>query len=789
MKYQSDVDPSIFCDGPLSVSNFSRRGTFADGLIDWSRETKKGDKASADVDLDALELQETDPAKQDIEGRQAIPSTNASAAREQLEGPPRGVYGCPVTQINPFDPTNNTEFLVGTRLFFDPYDSFTPEERFKRLVVDLAGPRRFNYPYIIIATSSVSGDADMSVYLEGRRKDKYEDRTVPIREYIGGSKTYTEDRPSGDFFEDSVFIPTDITISGGQGLALDVILYPFGGELFGLDNTLATTNADVRVLIIWYDFECRIPFKIAVTNPNATGIDVTLLGGIDDSKNDGEYEEPRTEYEYDFGNLTDLFPELDPFGRLIEEGDGSEMKKQKGQGANDNGREVVEKNPLPKQNSSDGTHVHTKGEQEGPTVFFPACPILLLTKENNIVRSGKSQIVTVDLVFVRNSGFPEVLIATNSIEGPAAWILVTVDGQLAGNSTEPQDGDVEAFENFVRLPTAEGTFMDVFVVSGGDRADSSNVQLTILLVNGVCFPSIDIPGLFQQIPIANAIVEENQRETSMFNTSQDDVVNAATSIDGPIDWSHEVKKGEKASADMTLNTSEVQEKDSVKETIEKRQTIPLTKPSASREQSEAPPRGVYGCPVTQINAFDPTNNTEFITQIDARNCISFDQDLAFNLGYPAIVVATSSRSGDADIVADRAASKAYTEDPPDDDFYEDAVLESPLFNVNINDEDVDQTLRICFEAFRDAAFYNLRPTTANVRVLIIFYDYECHLPFNITSTPGFNPRPSGGILYFSYPTRLPPPGSGEPSTGIPLRSADYEFDFGEFEYLFDDQTD
>jgi len=377
------------------------------------------------------------------------------------------------------------------------------------------------------------------------------------------------------------------------------------------------------------------------------------------------------------------------------------------------------------------------------------------------------------LVFARNSGFPEVLIATNSIEGPSAWILVTVDGQLAGNSTEPQDGDVEAFENFVRLPTAEGTFMDVFVVSGGDRADSSNVQVVIILLTGLCFPDYDIPGLFQQTPAANAIVEDNQREQFISSASQDDDVDASLLVDGLLDWSREGKKDDEASADDGLDALKLQETDAAKQNIENGQAAPSANALAAREQLEGRPRGVYGCPVTQINPFDPTNNTEFITQIGARNCISprNGKSLPDELGYPAIIIATSSRSGDADIVANRAASKAYTEDPPDDDFYEDAVLLSPL------------TIEVCFEAFRDAAFYNLRPSTANMRVLIIFYDFGCHLPFNITPTPGVEPRNP-----FAQ-RRLPPPGSGEPSTGIPLRSADYEFDFGEFEYLFDDQTD
>jgi len=246
-----------------------------------------------------------------------------------------------------------------------------------------------------------------------------------------------------------------------------------------------------------------------------------------------------------------------------------------------------------------------------------------------------------------------------------------------------------------------------------------------------------------------------------------------TLSNGLLDWSREGKKDDEASADDGLDALKLQETDAAKQNIENGQAAPSANALAAREQLEGRPRGVYGCPVTQINPFDPTNNTEFITQIGARNCISprNGKSLPDELGYPAIIIATSSRSGDADIVANRAASKAYTEDPPDDDFYEDAVLLSPL------------TIEVCFEAFRDAAFYNLRPSTANMRVLIIFYDFGCHLPFNITPTPGVEPRNP-----FAQ-RRLPPPGSGEPSTGIPLRSADYEFDFGEFEYLFDDQTD
>ncbi|CEM39940.1 unnamed protein product [Vitrella brassicaformis CCMP3155] len=90
----------------------------------------------------------------------------------------------------------------------------------------------------------------------------------------------------------------------------------------------------------------------------------------------------------------------------------------------------------------------------------------------NTIEAGTNQFIAVDLVFARNAGFNQIMVAANSREG-LADIIIEIDEEPFDRTNVAQDDSDSTTEAVIVVPTDKGRYLDIFIEPKGDMPSNT----------------------------------------------------------------------------------------------------------------------------------------------------------------------------------------------------------------------------------------------------------------------------------------------------------------------------
>ncbi|CEM35753.1 unnamed protein product [Vitrella brassicaformis CCMP3155] len=119
----------------------------------------------------------------------------------------------------------------------------------------------------------------------------------------------------------------------------------------------------------------------------------------------------------------------------------------------------------------------------------------------NIVQNGTDQSLLVDLPFALASGFPQVVVAANSVQGNAN-LIAAVDDEPFGVSENPSGEADAVYEDALIVPTDAGSKLEVFVTAAD--GEDANAEVVVLLFDGACTVPFEItPVDVPTVPVSD----------------------------------------------------------------------------------------------------------------------------------------------------------------------------------------------------------------------------------------------------------------------------------------------